>query len=260
MTGCGDDGIVMTTFHEDLQQLLPDGDELLMLGVTGSTAYGLDHADSDVDRLGIYAVPTERVLGFGFVLNDASQVWTEPDDVQLHDIGKYLHLVLNGNPTVTELLYLADYEFVDPRMQSLLDNRHRLLGAHRVRKAYIGYAVAQAKRLQNREANGKKGFNSDLAKRTAKHGRHCFRLLLQGEQLLTEGTLTVNVADKRDELFAVGELAEKDIDAFIAKYEEVKARVVNVDAVIPDEPDREWAEQWLIDFRRSGLISGRNRN
>ena len=58
MTGCGDDGTAMTTFHEDLQQLLPDGDELLMLGVTGSTAYGLDHADSDVDRLGIYAVPT----------------------------------------------------------------------------------------------------------------------------------------------------------------------------------------------------------
>ena len=58
----------------------------------------------------------------------------------------------------------------------------------------------------------------------------------------------------------MGELAEKDIDAFIAKYEEVKARVDNVDAVIPDEPDREWAEQWLIDFRRSGLISGRNRN
>ena len=41
MTGCGDDGTAMTTFHEDLQQLLPDGDELLMLGVTGSTAYGL---------------------------------------------------------------------------------------------------------------------------------------------------------------------------------------------------------------------------
>lgn len=74
---------------------------------------------------------------------------------------------------MTELLYLAEYEFVDPRMQSLVDNRHRLLGAHRVRKAYIGYAVAQAKRLQNREAAGKSGFNSDLAKRTAKHGRHC---------------------------------------------------------------------------------------
>jgi len=217
----------MTTFHENLRQLLPEGDQLLMLGVTGSTAYGLAHADSDIDRLGIYAVPTEKVLGFGFVLNDASQVWTDPDDVQLHDVGKYL--------------------------QSLIDNRHRLLGAHRIRKAYIGYAVAQAKRLQNREAEGKKGFNSDLAKRTAKHGRHCFRLLLQGEQLLTEGTLTVNVADRREELFAVGELAETDIDAFIAKYEEVKDRVDNVDAVIPDEPDRAWAEQWLIDFRRSNL-------
>ncbi len=238
---------------EGVCEKLAAGEELLLLGVTGSTAYGLAGPDSDVDRLGIYTVPTERVLGFGYVANDASRVWNNPSDVQLHDIGKYLRLVLNGNPTVTELLFLEDFEVVDERIRSLLDNRQRLLGANRIRKSYIGYAVAQATRLQNRQAAGKAGFDSDLAKRTAKHGRHCFRLLLQGEQLLTQGFLDVDVSARRDELFAIGELAETDIDEFIARYDEVKAQVDQVEAVIPDEPDRAWAERWLVEFRISML-------
>ena len=146
-----------TPFVTDIQTRLPDGEQLLLLGVTGSTAYGLNHADSDIDRLGLYRVDIGKVLGFGFNFNDASREWTEPDDVQLHEIAKFLHLVMNGNPTVTELLFLDDYEYLDPALESLIENRTKLLSGHKVRNAYVGYAVAQAKRLQNRELKAERG-------------------------------------------------------------------------------------------------------
>jgi uncharacterized protein len=36
---------------------------ILLAGIVGSTAYGLADADSDVDRLGMFAAPTRAVLG-----------------------------------------------------------------------------------------------------------------------------------------------------------------------------------------------------
>lgn len=232
---------------------LPAGEELLLLGVTGSTAYGLSHAGSDVDRLGIYCVPTEALFRLGFNQGKASHVLTDPDDVQLHEIGKFVALVLKGNPTVTELLYLDTHEFVDPRVEPLIAMRSKLLGKQTIRAAYTGYAVAQAKRLGNRAEVGQKGFNSDLAKRTAKHGRHCFRLMLQAEQLLTQGAITVDVSEYREELFAVGELAESDVDAFAAKFEQRRGYIDGLESELPDLPDVAAAEQFLVDFRIGNL-------
>ena len=242
-----------STYPEAIE--LTDGEELLLLGVTGSTAYGLSHAGSDVDRLGIYSAPTEALFRLGFNLAKASHVLTDPDDVQLHEIGKYIGLVLKGNPTVTELLYLDAHEFIDPRVQPLIDMRSQLLGQRTVRDAYTGYAIAQAKRLVNRAAEGRSGFNSDLAKRTAKHGRHCFRLMLQAEELLTTGNITVDVSAHRDELFEIGELAENDVAAFQSRFEERCAHIDSLDSILPMEPNTEAAEAFLIEFRRNNLMA-----
>jgi len=237
-----------------LDALAPDED-LLLLGVTGSTAYGLATENSDIDRLGIYCVPSERLFGLDFNMAKASHVVTDPDDVQLHEIGKYVGLVLKGNPTVTELLYLSEHEVRDPRIEPLIDIRSKLIGQRTVRAAYTGYAIAQAKRLANRQEEGRKGFNSDLAKRTAKHGRHCFRLMLQAEQLLTEGTIHVDVSEHRDELFAIGELAESDVQAFLARFEARKDEIDALPSSLPEEPDVAAAEAFLRDFRLNNLAS-----
>lgn len=232
---------------------LSEGEELLLLGVTGSTAYGLSHDGSDIDRLGIYSVPTNELFVLGFNQGKASHVLTDPDDVQLHEIGKYVGLVLKGNPTVTELLFLESHEHVDPRIEPLIDMRTKLLGQRTIRASYTGYAMAQAKRLANRVEAGRTGFNADLAKRTAKHGRHCFRLLLQAEQLLTEGDITVDVSAHRDELFAIGELAETDVAAFQVKFAERCAYIDGLESILPMEPDVAGAQQFLTEFRRNNL-------
>lgn len=86
---------------------------ILLSGVVGSTAYGLAGPDSDVDRLGIFAVPTLSLLGL--TPPEESHVTSKPDTT-LHEAGKAARLMLAGNPTVTELLWLPDdlYEVRTP--------------------------------------------------------------------------------------------------------------------------------------------------
>jgi len=228
-------------------------EEVLLLGITGSTAYGLAHGDSDIDRLGIYCVPTTRVLGLDFAAERASRVFTDPDDVQLHEISKFLRLALKANPTITELLYLDSYEVRDERIEPLIEMRSKLLGQRVVRSAYAGYAMSQAERLTRRSGEGKRGFTSDLAKRTEKHGRHCFRLMLQCEQLLHDGEITVDLSAHRDELFAMGELAAHDVDAFRARFEERKQAIDLMPSDLPLEPDLSATEAFLVAFRRANL-------
>src|SRR5437868_11290114 len=59
---------------------------VILLGVVGSTAYGLDTESSDKDYLGIYQAPTRMLLG----LREPAGTYVEhqPDDRTLHELGK----------------------------------------------------------------------------------------------------------------------------------------------------------------------------
>ncbi len=229
----------MTTF--DL-----GGSELLCQGIVGSTAYGLATEDSDVDRLGLYMDRLPEILAMGYKPHKASKVFRDPD-AQFHEIGKFLSLVCGGNPTVTELLFLDGWEHLDPRLSLLVDSRLKLLGARRVRDSYIGYATDQAKRLLRRSQSGEDGF--DVKKKTGKHGRHCWRLLHQGADLLRTGSFDVNVAEHRDEIFAAGRLAEADPQDFYELFKIKRAMLDQIVPVIDDEPDYRWVNDWLFDLR-----------
>lgn len=222
---------------------------VLGVAVVGSTAYGLSHPGSDVDRLGVFVADTATILGLdGAKEADRSVVQTNPD-VTLHEVGKFFRLCLKGNPTVVELLF-ADLESSSPHMDVTRSERRAFLSTQAVRKAYGGYAVQQAKRLQRRHAEGRVGFSADLAKRTAKHGRHCYRLLLQAQELLATGELSLDVSKHRDEIFAFGELAVDDPDAFASTFDRLLQQVDTVQSVLPDRPDRSSVNDLLVTIRR----------
>lgn len=126
---------------------------ILLSGVVGSTAYGLAREGSDVDRLGMFAAPTETLLGLH--TPKESHVTTAPDRT-LHEAAKWCRLALGGNPTVMELVWLPDelYEVRTPLGDELIAIRGSFLGAERVRDAYLGYAGQQFRRLEGRAATG----------------------------------------------------------------------------------------------------------
>jgi uncharacterized protein len=212
---------------------------LILEGIVGSQAYGLETPESDEDRKGIFVESTEKILGLGKV----TETYTKYNpDVEHHEIGKFIKLALAANPTILEMLFLDNYTVLEPLGKSLVDMRESFL-SNRVAKTYGGYAWQQAERLQRREGD----FGSDLKKRYAKHARHCFRLLDQGEQLMRTGELRVRVLNRK-ELFAIGELPPEElIEKFKARYEAFKK--AEGFSVLPDEPDSKQTERFLLRVR-----------
>ncbi|MEV6616389.1 nucleotidyltransferase domain-containing protein [Streptomyces sp. NPDC051051] len=218
---------------------------ILLSGVVGSTAYGLAHAGSDVDRLGLFAAPTEELHGLH--PPKESHVSTAPDRT-LHEAAKWCRLALGGNPTVTELVWLPDelYEVRTPLGDELVGIRTTFLSARRVRDAYLGYATQQFRRLLGR---GDGSFSADTRKRTAKHARHLKRLCGQGYELYTTGTLGIRVDDP-ESFHRFGEQVAADPDAALPLLRRYEAAFDEARSVLPEQPDERAADAWLRKVRR----------
>jgi len=214
----------------------------LFKGICGSIAYGLNHADSDVDERGVFAYPTNVVLGLDM---PAETIEVHEPDVCLHEVGKFLRLARANNPNILEMFWLEEYTEMTPEGYMLLGARDIFL-SQKVRKTYAGYAMSQIHRLEVRAEKGDASFGSDLRKRYSKHARHCFRLIQQGRMILETGKLVVKVPN-RDELFAIGEM---EPEALIARFNEEYEDFKNVKSDLPEEPDSDKINELLLKIRR----------
>jgi hypothetical protein len=214
---------------------------ILLSGIVGSTAYGLAHEDSDVDRLGVFAAPTQSLHGLHGPKE--SHVSTAPDRT-LHEAAKWCRLALGGNPTVTELVWLPDdlYEVRTPLGDELIDIRSTLLSARRVRDAYLGYATQQFRKLQNRIAADETGTPS--RRRSAKHARHLKRLCHQGFELYATGRLPIRVEDP-ESYHRFGEEVAADPSAALPLLRHYESAFDRTRSVLPEQPDESAAEAWL---------------
>lgn len=223
----------------------------ILQGVVGSTAYGLATPDSDVDRLAVHVGPLRDVLSFG--ITSPSKVTTKPD-MTSHEVSKFVGLCMKGNPSVTELLWLPEYEVETVEGLLLVKAREKFLSAKRIHDAYGGYAFHQLHRLLNRNAEGKEGFSADTKKRTGKHARHLIRLLIQGRQLLNQGHLTVRLTSPQaEQCWYVGRAAEAgEYDVVRNSFDYYLARLDKAyeHTDLPREPDREAAKDLLVQIRR----------
>lgn len=220
---------------------------VLLSGIVGSTAYNLARPGSDVDRLGVFAAPTTSILGLVHVKD--SVVTTRPDSTH-HEVDKFVGLVLGGNPTVTELLWLPNdlYETVTPHGQELLDIRSAFLCRRRVRDAYLGFAKGQLRIIRNvlssppRDGNG--------AGLVAKSARHMARLLHQGRELYTTGHLTVRMdADTAAGVWEFGRsVAEGDLDQAATLLLDTE-RALWGRSPLPTDPDKATVQDWLLRVR-----------
>lgn len=224
---------------------------VLLSGTVGSTAYNLAHQDSDIDTLGVYAAPAEDFFGLHPVSD--SDVTHEPD-VTLHELAKFLKLVMKGNPAVTELLWLPEhlYQICTPLGRQLIDLRTQLSAAPKIRQAYLGFADGQVQRIKRRLAGD---FDRAELAKIAKHARHVMRLLMQGFQLYSTGRLDVALDEKaaaecRDfgERVAAG-LA--DLDELLTTF---RHRFDWCVTALPGAVDEPRIEAWLRGVRRDMLL------
>ncbi|MGX5688332.1 DNA polymerase beta superfamily protein [Arcticibacter tournemirensis] len=75
--------------------------ELILLDcISGSTAYNLNVAGSDVDKKGVFIMPQEQVYGF----EQQDQIANATNDEVYFEISRFLELLTKNNPNILELL------------------------------------------------------------------------------------------------------------------------------------------------------------
>lgn len=220
--------------------------QILLLGKVGSQAYGLATGESDTDYLGVFAWPTEKILGLG---KPHDSIVTHEPDTTLHEIRKWCGLAIGCNPTVMELVWLPDemYERTTPLGQELRTIRKSFLSAQRVKDAYLGYATQQFVRLVTR-ADG--SFSSDTRKRTSKHARHLARLCWQGLTLHRTGELQVKLDDPEFFRDFGEQVADGNLDVAKKYLSETSKEFYENSSPLPDQPNTEEIEDLLIRIRR----------
>jgi uncharacterized protein len=128
----------------------------ILVGLVGSHAYGLNHADSDLDYRGVFIAPKSYYLGNGKI-EQWDGGWAEPGildflddskDTVLYELRKYLHLAAAANPNILELLWLSSYPLTTPVGRKLVANRHLFL-SKKVKHTFSGYAMAQIRKIES---------------------------------------------------------------------------------------------------------------
>jgi uncharacterized protein len=214
-------------------------DRVIYRCIIGSRAYGLDHADSDTDRRGIYVPPGDlhwSLYGVPEQLeNDATQevYW---------EIQKFLILALKANPNVLECLFTPLVEMATPLAEELLAMRTVFL-SRMVYQTYNGYVMSQFKRMQAHIRN-----HGEVK---WKHVMHLVRLLISGATVLREGFVPVRVEEHRERLLAIkrGEVTWDDVDQWRQKLHEEFNKAFQHTS-LPERPDYERVNQYLIRVRR----------
>ncbi len=210
--------------------------------VIGSRAYGLEHSESDTDRRGFFLPPAD--LHWSLV-GVPEQLENEATQETFWEIGKFLKLALKANPNVLECLYSPVVEFATPIAQELISMRSIFL-SKQLHDTYNGYVSSHFRKLA-----------ADIRQRGEpkwKHVMHLLRLLIGGIIALEQNHVVVTVGEHRDRLLAVrrGEVQWIEIELW---YAELQSRFDSALAstTLPDQPDVEQANAYLIRARRSAL-------
>lgn len=149
-------------YQKDLSDPLLKG-RTILLSYGGSTAYGLNKPNSDVDIRGIFMpdFPDYTTLTFKYPLrhkdnkelkaehpcyiySDFDRVGTYLNsdlDLRLHELSKAISLMGSANPDVFELLFcLPEHRIANAVGQKLVDNREIFLSRSGLKKSYKSYA------------------------------------------------------------------------------------------------------------------------
>lgn len=125
------------------------GQNIILIGLGGSHAYGTNNEQSDLDIRGCALNSKEEILTNA----NFEQFVNEETDTTIYSFNKLVHLLSNCNPNTIEILGLKaeHYLYVSPIGQELLNHRDLFLSKRAVH-AFGGYATAQLRRLDNKAA------------------------------------------------------------------------------------------------------------
>ena len=125
----------------------PLKNNIILLGLGGSYAYGTNNENSDLDIRGVATHNSEDILtrkGF-------EQVVDETTDTTVYSLEKIINLLSNCNPNTIEILGLEPWQYLHTTFigEELIKNKDMFL-SKRAAHSFGGYATAQLRRLSNK--------------------------------------------------------------------------------------------------------------
>jgi predicted nucleotidyltransferase len=148
----------------------------IFVTLAGSQAHGTAREDSDVDLRGICVAPLAMRLSLfktfgqseGPLDDELSQIIMprlrahptasrglgKKTDCVIFDISKFVSLCASANPNALEILFAEerDWLYETPAWRQLHDERYRFL-TKKVQQTYLGYAMAQLKRIKTHRSS-----------------------------------------------------------------------------------------------------------
>lgn len=123
----------------------------------GSHLYGLNRPTSDEDYMGVFIPKSEYLLGLKRIeevdnstKSSAAGFRNTAEDIddKNYTLPKYLHLALQNNPNIVEVLFATPENVLttSPEWEELVANRDKVL-SQRVFFTFTGYAFSQKKKL-----------------------------------------------------------------------------------------------------------------
>jgi predicted nucleotidyltransferase len=240
-------------------------DATILRCVVGSTAHGLhlDDGLEDRDEMGICVESITDAVGVGapfeqFIYRTAAEREGRHDapsqggdvDLVIYGLRKFVRLAMQGNPTVL-LMFYAPVIAADARGYALR-SMAPLFASKQAGRRFLGYLNAQRQRMLGERGNGGHGKpRSVLTERfgyDTKFAMHMLRLGLQGVEYMTTGRIQLPMAEpERQYVFDV-RCGKCDQQSVLTRAGELEAELKDLLArpMLPEEPDRDAIEAWMI--------------
>jgi len=221
-------------------------DIVILKVLSGSRAYGFDSPESDYDLHGVFVAPTTRLLSLGAKVREAKRFDGIDQENIAWEIGHFLEMAVNGNPTAIET-FVAPVVEANATGKALRDIFPAVLSRKRIYDAIIGYSRTQRARMF--ESTGKEAHT-----RSAKSAIAHLRSMWHGIELLRMGSYDPHIGDE-DFSNLLREVKKANTVPFpkvIGKAMELEKELTTsyLASTMQEEPDMARVNAFLLDVRK----------
>jgi uncharacterized protein len=256
------------SLEDDLDRAREIAERGLILRTTvGSVVHGLSNPGTDDrDEMGVCIEPPEYLLGFRRFEHFVYRTQPEgapsgPGDLDLvvYGLRKYCHLALKGSPTVLLPLFVGDEHLVARTdLGRELQTLAPAFVSRAAGRAFLGYLDAQRRGLtgerhatRTRELSAEHGYDT-------KYAMHALRIAHQGIELLSDGRVTLPVAEPARSALREVRAGRVPLDVVLERLDAASAELERAGAnpALPERSDVERVDAFVVRAYRQAWDRG----
>lgn len=233
---------------------------LILRVEVGSGVYGVTTGADDDDEMGVCIEPPDFVIGLHkfeqyIYRTQPEGVRSGPGDLDLvvYSLRKWLGLALKGNPSILVPLFVPDRSIfhINDFGRDLLNAADKIV-SRQAGYRFLGYMTSQRAGLEG-NGRGKHTNRPELIEEygfDTKFAYHMLRLGIQGIELLETGKITLPMPENvRTDLINVrtGGYTKDQVLSWARELEDRLEGLIQT-SDLPERPDYEWANEFLIDM------------